>query len=255
GPRTLLVADDDFDDELLALLRSKVDVTTWLLDIGGAVSLVRPRKDREFRPYVFFGLGSVAYDLDGPVGLFLPSFVELGGVPGRLGLDPDGNLIIVTDGSPPRSASAPTCASRWARARSACASSSRTTSPAPRSTCASPGSSTTSTSPAGTSTTSASTSAPSTTFGSASGSSSARPCAAGRRSRSRPAAAPLRRGGRATNGGALMRRPYGARGASARRQRRRAPAEQERGAPGSGSPVRLGPPVPLCGLASLQVGR
>jgi len=100
GPRTLLVADDDFDDELLALLRSKVDVTTWLLDIGGAVSLVRPRKDREFRPYVFFGLGSVAYDLDGPVGLFLPSFVELGGVPGRLGLDPDGNLIIVTDGSP-----------------------------------------------------------------------------------------------------------------------------------------------------------
>jgi len=100
GPRSLLVADDDLDDEVLALLRSEVDVTTWLVDIGGAVSLVRPRADREFRPYVFFGLGSVAYDLDGPVGLFLPTFVELGGTPGRLGLDEDDNVIIITDGSP-----------------------------------------------------------------------------------------------------------------------------------------------------------
>lgn len=100
GPRALLVADDDVDDELRALLRREVDVTTWLVDIGGAVSLVGPRTDREFRPYVFFGLGSVAYDLDGPVGLLLPAFVEFGGTPGRLALDPDGKVIIVADGSP-----------------------------------------------------------------------------------------------------------------------------------------------------------
>lgn len=100
GPHALLVADGDVDDELLALLRNEVDVTTWLVDIGGAVSLVGPRTDRDFRPYVFFGLGSVAYDLNGPVGLLLPTFVEFGGTPGRLALDSDGKVIIVTDGSP-----------------------------------------------------------------------------------------------------------------------------------------------------------
>ena len=100
GPRALLVADDAADDDLRALLRSEVDVTTWLVDIGGAVSLVGPRTDREFRPYVFFGLGGVAYDLDGPVGLFLPTFVQFGGTPGRLALDPDGKVVIVTNGSP-----------------------------------------------------------------------------------------------------------------------------------------------------------
>lgn len=100
GPRSLFVDDDDLDDDVIALLRREVDVTSWLLDIGGAVSLVRPHADREFRPYVFFGIGSVAYDLDGPVGLFLPTFLELAGARGRLGLDLDDNVIIVTDGSP-----------------------------------------------------------------------------------------------------------------------------------------------------------
>src|SRR5690606_16678837 len=88
------------DDDVLALLRRKVDVNVWMLDIGGAVSLVRPHADREFRPYVFFSFGGVGYDLDGPIGLFLPTFLELGGARGRLGLDLDDNIIIVTDGSP-----------------------------------------------------------------------------------------------------------------------------------------------------------
>jgi hypothetical protein len=82
------------------LIPGDIDAAAWLLDIGGAVSLVRPGYDRDFRPFVFFGLGGVAYDLDGAVRLLLPTFIELGGEPGRIALDPDGNVIVVAGGSP-----------------------------------------------------------------------------------------------------------------------------------------------------------
>jgi hypothetical protein len=83
-----------------ALVPGDIDAAAWLLDIGGAVSLLRPGRDRDFRPFIFFGLGGVAYDLDGGVRFLLPTFIELGGAPGRVALDPDGNLIVVATGSP-----------------------------------------------------------------------------------------------------------------------------------------------------------
>jgi hypothetical protein len=83
-----------------ALIPGDIDADAWLLDIGGAVSLLRPGRDRDFRPFVFFGLGGVAYDLDGAVRFLLPTFIELGGEPGRIALDPDGNIVVIADGAP-----------------------------------------------------------------------------------------------------------------------------------------------------------
>jgi hypothetical protein len=77
-----------------------IDANAYSLDIGGAIAFVAPGSDVPFRPFVFFGAGGLSYDLDDAVRFLLPSFIELGGTPGRIGRDGDGRLVVIADGSP-----------------------------------------------------------------------------------------------------------------------------------------------------------
>jgi hypothetical protein len=86
------------DNETLTL--REVNVDAYTLDIGGAISLVSPEPKHPLRPFVFFGAGALAYNLDEGVRFLLPSFIELGGAPGRIGLNPDGKVILIADASP-----------------------------------------------------------------------------------------------------------------------------------------------------------
>jgi hypothetical protein len=77
-----------------------IDADAYTLDISGIISFVGPGNRAPFRPYIFFGAGGLAYKLDQAARLLLPSFVELGGRPGRIGLDTDDRLTVIADASP-----------------------------------------------------------------------------------------------------------------------------------------------------------
>jgi hypothetical protein len=72
-------------------LADRINLKSWMFDIGGAVGL-RPYNPRQvFRPYVFAGIGAVAYDLSRPIG---PEFLTLVTEQPR---QDDAPLIIVDD--------------------------------------------------------------------------------------------------------------------------------------------------------------
>jgi hypothetical protein len=91
--------DDAANDDDTIVVRD-INADAYTLDIGGAIAFVGPGNDVNFRPYIFFGAGGLAYNLDEAARFLLPSFIEVGGKPGRIGLDPDDKLIVIADGSP-----------------------------------------------------------------------------------------------------------------------------------------------------------
>ena len=54
---------------------SRVNVDTYIYDVGGAIGLIDYHRDRWAWPYAFFGLGAVTYNLDQSVGPPL-TFIE-----------------------------------------------------------------------------------------------------------------------------------------------------------------------------------
>jgi hypothetical protein len=100
GCGSFVIPNDDTtnDDERIVVRR--IDANAYSLDVGGAIAFVAPGADVPFRPFFFFGAGGLSYDLDDAVRFLLPSFIELGGIPGRIGLDRDGRVKVITDGSP-----------------------------------------------------------------------------------------------------------------------------------------------------------
>lgn len=85
----------------LGLPLDDIDVNTWSFDIGGAVMLVEPKAGQRVRPYVLGSVGVVIYDVDSSIRNLLPTFVSLGGRPGRVHLDPETNVIIIVDDADP----------------------------------------------------------------------------------------------------------------------------------------------------------
>jgi hypothetical protein len=80
---------------------SKVNVDTYMYDVGGAIGLIDYRPDRIAWPYFFFGAGAVTYNLDQSVGPPL-TFIERRGSRGGSDVvisreDPDTLLISVDE--------------------------------------------------------------------------------------------------------------------------------------------------------------
>jgi hypothetical protein len=92
------IRDSGIDNDTIVVPR--IDANAYSLDIGGAIGLVRPDSDFPLRPYVFFGAGGLAFNLDNAARFLLPSFLELGGRPGRIGLDTNNRLVVIADASP-----------------------------------------------------------------------------------------------------------------------------------------------------------
>lgn len=80
---------------------SRVNVDTYIYDVGGSLGLIDYRRDRWAWPYVFFGVGAVTYNLDQSVGPPL-TFIEQRGNRGGSDVvitreDPDTLLISVDE--------------------------------------------------------------------------------------------------------------------------------------------------------------
>ena len=80
---------------------SRVNVDTYIYDVGGAIGLIDYRRDRWAWPYAFFGVGAVTYNLDQSVGPPL-TFIERRGTRGGSDVlisreDPDTLLISVDE--------------------------------------------------------------------------------------------------------------------------------------------------------------
>lgn len=80
---------------------SRVNVDTYMYDVGGSIGLIEYRRNRWAWPYVFFGAGAVTYNLDQSVGPPL-TFIEHRGNRGGTDIivsreDPDTLLISVDE--------------------------------------------------------------------------------------------------------------------------------------------------------------
>ena len=73
----------------------KVDVDTWMYDVGGAIGLIDYAPGRPVWPYAFFGFGGITYDLAQRISPPLLTFIE------RTRTRPDGvrDIVIVDDDS------------------------------------------------------------------------------------------------------------------------------------------------------------